>query len=260
MFTVSNGPEGSGMKKSLQILILLALGGACAVPAKANPLKLVVIKGEGVELCEICLKNLRRIPDDPACDRTYDMRLGLQEPEWETLDFAKNRSLVSKVINLLDDGTELPSQDEHARKASEDFIDSLAERDDTRLQSTQVDIDNDGKVDQVLRLNIHTCHETRLYARPLVVLNEKGTSVDPLKTDLVSQNRFRHPELKGTGFSVGKYHYQIYGIFRYQSKTYFDKWDADQEQFSVYATSAGKTQELCKFKFQYLAPGQGGTP
>jgi hypothetical protein len=65
------------------MVVLLAVVGALAGSVEANRWKIVPIKGEGVELCEICMKNLRRVPDDPGCDRNYDARLGLQEPEWD---------------------------------------------------------------------------------------------------------------------------------------------------------------------------------
>lgn len=118
-----------------------------------------------------------------------------------------------------------------------------------------MDINNDGKLEPVLKLHSSLCHSRndgsigRAYSAPIVVLTENLSGIDPALTDLVLQNP------RQGGRAAGETNDQLYGVFRYKGVTYLDRWDdagssdpSERFTLSIYASTGDTTRKLCRLK------------
>ena len=139
--------QGGVMKNILHSFVLfIVVTVASAVftyPAHAGRYEL--IKGKGMEVCESYAKNLNSFkPVHPMiCEREINPEMkDFQKPEWKEIDAWENRPLVRKINRFLGLGM------------AEDWEDSLKwdiEHRQLVVHLSQIDIDNDGQRENVLR-------------------------------------------------------------------------------------------------------------
>lgn len=224
-----------------------------AIDAHAGDYKFVL--GEGVDVCDACKKNLERMTNHPACERDYSAELGLGTPDWKPFDVLQHLGAMKQVLKYLATGNEF-AKDDYVM-GNEQYEAQLREsvaRGVEWVYLAQVDIDNDGQSDNVLRISGGPCNRrdeggSGAYSAPIVVLNKDLSGLDRTRTDLVIQNpyiKFRLP---------GETNYQMYGVFTYKGRTYFDRWnDVGREEesqrftLSIYQSKAGKTKKVCQLK------------
>jgi hypothetical protein len=122
---------------------------------------------------------------------------------------------------------------------------------------TDVDIDNDGQPDHLLRYEEGKCANMFrglefFYKSALLPLKDDQRTIDYTKTDLLVQHQD-----KGTKYRVGSPTYQLYQAFIYKGLVYFDKWDggggskpvrADTNTMSVYRVLKGGTEKVCQIR------------
>jgi len=147
------------MKKAVAYFFLLAQ----LIPGTVFAGDYKMVLGKGIEVCEAYLKNLNSFPKAPpmVCERPLNPELkDFQKPEWKALDVGENFALLKN---------------------------NITDR-QIKLSVTQLDVDLDGKLENVLRHEIDTCDPANesLFATPggreFFVLNEEKTKIDVQKT------------------------------------------------------------------------------
>ena len=240
------------MKKLLSYVLVFLMLSIQLV--SAGEYQLVV--GEGVEVCEACKRNLEQMTVHPACERDYSGQLGLGTPEWKPFDVLGHIGAMERVLTYLATGNEF-AEDRYTMGEDqfEDTIRRISTKEEPWAFWAHVDINNDGKLEPVLKLHSALCNQRydgsfgRAYSAPIVVLKENLSGIDRVMTDLVMQNPHRSGDLPG------ETKYQLYGVFNYKGETYFDRWnDAGSEDegkrstLSIYESTGGKTKKLCQAK------------
>lgn len=211
--------------------------------------------GQGLDVCEACKQNLERMTVHPACEREYSVQLDLEPPAWKPFDVAGHLETMEQVLYFLASGSESAGNPILDQSQFEETARTISTKEEPWAYWAQVDINNDGKPEPVLKLHSALCHARndgsigRAYSAPLVVLTENLGGLDRGLTDLVLQN----PRLDGR--AAGETNYQLYGVFRYKGVTYFDRWDdagsgdpADRSTLSIYSSTGETTRKLCRLK------------
>lgn len=241
------------MKKFLLLLLVVFL---TAVSPLAHAGDYQLILGEQEDVCEACKRNLERMAVHPACERDYSGQLGLGAPEWKPFDVGSHIGAMERALRYLATGDEF-SEDRYTSDEDQywDPVRRIGTKEEPWAYWAQVDINNDGKTEPVLKLHSALCNLRndgsfgRAYSAPIVVLNENLSGIDRALTDLVVQN----PHKDGSG--PGETNYQLYGVFSFKGKTYFDRWNDtesgdENERFtlSIYESKGDKTRKLCQMK------------
>ncbi len=256
------------------IILLFMLVFITPVPAVAD--ELVLEKGKGIEVCEAYQKSLQGMSlQDMVCgekaDTIYDdvlppLRMPLcceegisnstkdfKRPKWERLDLRENKELLRKIIKLFAMGDQFAEME--IMDLDDNAFKEFAKRTGLRynptytmdaLYKTSADIDNDGKAEKILLYQDAICMYTHVYSRPLFVLDEAKKQIDLKKTEPLMQNPFGK-DLKS---KAQDHLYQLYQIFFYKSKAYFDKWNMRDKTLSVYKQSKGEVKEICKYQYE----------
>lgn len=236
-----------------------------------------MVEGQGVEMCEVCLKALEALPSNlTGCERNYDPTLGFEVgPFWKEIDPLKNLALLKQVMLFL-----MPIDPERGVGRGLSMLEgTIYETDETfrrqimgelkygrhALAQTLVDIDNDGRPEPVTKYRNGACGDPQLGPgsdtfQALVVFTADRKKIDQIKSDVVMQNSGKRPD-----HPAGNEGSQLYDIFKYQKQFYFDKWDngvQEPDTFSVYRAKAHNVQRLCKYRYErrYQSPVQGGKP
>ena len=216
------------------------------------------IEGRGVEVCEVCLKNLEQQSlEQTTCERQYNEGLGLQIAQWTKLDLRSHLDLFKHVIGLIADGDELAKDPNLAPKVIDEYLKI------NHLHRTTTNIDNDGSDEDVLRWITGNCHNkfrgfpTRYMSALLVLSKDQQAQkqmIDRPKSDLLVQHLF-----KDESRPIGIPDYQLYGVFTYKGRAYFDKWDGgggtrakrpEEDTLSVYHVINARTERLCQFRLR----------
>jgi len=213
-------------------------------------------KGKGVEVCEIYRKNLELLENQNlACERKISPEYEglIKLPDWRKLDLWENRNLWAQLEKMANGGVNSPerlqsksdqweidrqakSYQEHTEKYHEEVY---------KLYVANMDVDNDGKNELVLRYGSGLCGEPVHYTSiALFVLNEKGDVVELQKSRSLFQdsghNRWAK-ELQQNGTFENS---SMYDAFRYKDQTYFDRWT--WTGVWIYKISKGKTEAVCQ--------------
>lgn len=239
------------MKRLLSCLLLSWLSMVSSVQAADYQLTL----GQGIDVCEACKQNLERMTVHPACEREYSLQLDLESPAWKPFDVTGHFEAMEQVLYFLaasngPAGSAIPDESQF-----EDTVRRISSKEEPWAYWALVDINNDGKVEPVLKLHSSLCQARndgaigRAYSAPIVVLTENLNGIDHTLTDLVLQNP------RQDGRAAGETNYQLYGVFRYKGATYFDRWDdagsgdpADRFTLSIYTSTGETTRKLCRLK------------
>ena len=157
------------------VVLLLTAG-----PVLAGQYELA--RGKGVKVCEAYRKNLNSFqPSYPMrCNRPVNPEFkDFQKPKWEQIDGIKDFDLIVKVDKLL-----RPSYYAHIKpEVMSSSLRANIESGNYKFSLTTVDIDNDGRVEPVLRY-LDSCWPGNRgpWGTPLVVLKQDKRDVDVSKT------------------------------------------------------------------------------
>lgn len=237
-----------------------------------------MLEGQGIEVCEACLKALEALPSDlTGCERNYDPALGFEVGLfWEDVDALKHLTLLKQVMLFL---MPIDSGRGVGRGLSNMYEGTIYENDEVfrrqikgelkydrhALAQTIVDIDNDGHPEPVTKYRNGACGDSELgpgsdTSQALVVFTADRKTIDQSKTDVLMQNSG-----KRAGHPAGNVGSQLYDIFKYKGRFYFDKWDnglLERDTFAVYQTKGLRAQRLCKYRYErrYQANIEGWKP
>lgn len=239
------------MKRLSSWLLLSWLSMISSVQAADYQLTL----GQGIDVCEACKQNLERMTVHPACEREYSIQFDLEPPAWKPFDVAGHLEAMEQVLYFLAAGSESTGHALSDESQFEDAVRRISTKGEPGAYWAQVDINNDGKLEPVLKLHSSLCHSRndgsigRAYSAPIVVLTENLSGIDPALTDLVLQNP------RQGGRAAGETNDQLYGVFRSKGVTYFDRWDdagssdpSERFTLSIYASTGDTTRKLCRLK------------
>ena len=220
-----------------------------------------IIVGRGVELCEACLQNvLRQTAEEAVCARRYAPELGFGQPEWTVLDLEKEVELYKRVSKIVSGEKEdAPKPNLADTKERTAFLE-LKRDTRTALSAANIDIDNDGRLDHVLKYqsgncgaNFHGYFPLR-YVSALVVVVGDHRVIDYPKTDLLWQA----PLLEDTKakykeqWRIGVSNFKMYQVFTYKGLVYFDRWDGsggpDTNTLSIYEAKQGQAHRVCQIR------------
>lgn len=117
------------------------------------------------------------------------------------------------------------------------------------LSLSEIDIDNDGEIETILRYEDGNCElEAGQWAAPLLVLNKDKISIDAAKTRRLLQNKYKTDQDK-----IGRWSYAMYGVILYKNKSYFDRWSDDESEkgiLDVYLLNDSNVKQICEFRYQ----------
>lgn len=225
---------------------VVAVASVAFIPS-AHAGRYELMRGKGVEVCEAYEKNLNSfslgIP--MICERQINPEMkGFQRPEWKELDALENREMVKNIELFLDNHPRGNPKDDLAQW--EDGIKDRVKIHHLKIEVAQVDIDNDGKADNVVKYYDGSCPMTRHYGTPLLVINQEK-SID-IRTASLMQNPKSAAGHTLTGIWAGT----MYDAFIYKDMAYFDRWSQSKNQtglLKVFAVKNSITKEICRYKF-----------
>lgn len=228
--------------KNIMILLVLFL---LFIPSLSAAGEYALIKGEGVEVCEAYRDSLNSFnPDNEyimACERKINPEhTDFKKPEWKEIDLWENREFLKKVELFLGEYYYDP------KKNTKDWEKLLKDRikEDTLYRTTmyitEMDINNDGKKENVIQYKNGYCPGGNYYGAALLVLNDDKSDIDIEKTKPLLQN---YRSLKNGPLSEG-WDGTMYDIFIYRNKTYFDRWR--HSNLSLDGKTIEKTHKLLK--------------
>lgn len=223
----------------------------------------VLVKGEGTEVCEAYKRNLNSFnlynEYIMACERKLNPQFtDFQKPEWRKMDLRENIELLKRIELFL--GNYVVTSDNV--KGWEEYIESRIKEEYISIDLCQIDINNDGKKENVIKYNYGSCPGGNQYGAALLVLNDDRTKIDIQKTKPLLQNP---RTLKNGPLSEG-WEGTMYDIFIYKKKAYFDRWRYGDissdgktiidtyDLLKVFLTEPDKkgnssTREICRYKF-----------
>lgn len=235
------------MTKTLLVILLLSTFSS----AYGGQYRL--IKGEGIKVCEAYAENLnsfeKRFP--MWCERELNPAMkDFRKPLWEKMDVREHMDLL-KTIERDFDFLGFGSLDRNL-KEWERYANGKIEIAHLRMWQTRVDINNDSRLDNLIKLHEGDCPSTHVFLIALLFLNESKTAVD-IKSVHLFQN-VRSPTL----FSIdGDPNYSMFDVFTYKGKVYFDRWSQRKDQtgyLRVFTTEShvpgGITKEICTYRFK----------
>lgn len=247
---VSSWNSASGVVVAAAFLLIGLINTS---PAFAGRYELV--KGKGVEVCEAYGKNLNSFkPSIPMiCERQINPEANdFRRPEWKELDAWENRGMVRNVESFL--GNHPRGNPKNDMAQWEDGVKDRIKIHHLKIELAQVDIDNDGKNENIIKYYDGSCPMTRHYGTPLLVLSEDKNDVG-IKTVSLMQNNSRVV----SGWPIaGGWEFSMYDVFLYRNKVYFDRWSQSKDQTSflkVFVTETnilanGVTKEVCRYQFK----------
>ncbi len=210
----------------------------------------VLVKGEGTEVCEAYKTNLNSFnlhnEYSMACVRDVIPKFDFQKPEWQKMDLRKNIELLKTIELFLGNwGTVTPDN----VKGWEEYIESRIKGEYVSIDLCQIDINNDGKKENVIKYIDGDCPQGH-YGAALLVLNDDRTQLNMQKTTPLLQNP---RTLKNGPLSEG-WDGSMYDIFIHKNKSYFDRWRYG-DLLRVFLTEQDKksnsiTREICRYKFR----------
>lgn len=233
----------------LPIFLLLV-----ATPAHAGRYELV--KGKGVEVCEVYGRNLNSFGHywPMNCEREVDpdfAKEGLTKPEWQKLDVVKHFDLVVAVDKLLNPTTYSKYYNEKQIQQNIADIKVRAEK-SLDINLANLDIDNDGKAEPVIEFS-YGCAPPGSggwWAIPLLVADPSLSAVDLPKSRPLFQNESTDREK----YPAGGWRYTMYDVFLFKGKSYFDRWSDSREDIGmlrVFSTQQNRTTEICTYEYKY---------
>jgi len=233
------------------------------LPAYVLAGEYVLVKGEGTEVCEAYQKNLNSFDLHNeyvmACERKLSPQFtDFKKPEWRKMDLRENIELLKRIELFLGNYVVTSNNIE----GWEEYIESRIKEEYISIDLCQIDINNDGKKENLIKYNDGSCPGGH-YGAALLVLNDDRTEIDIQKTKPLLQNP---RTLKNGPLSEG-WDGTMYDIFIYKKKAYFDRWRyADLSSdgktiidtynlLKVFLTEPDKrgdsiTREICRYKFR----------
>ena len=268
------------------MLLIVGLLGGCSKPSRASGYE--IVKGKGIDVCEAYVKNLNSLkPTIPMqCYRKTNSDFkDFSKPKLNRLDFSKG--IMDRLDDFFWERDANPiyyvynkkiwqGSDAQYEKAKKGYLNDRQGRFWIGHFVTDIDIDNDGKIDKVYL--DQTCGST--YGSLMLILKDDLSDIDYKKSEIV----LRHPSRKNWGVgvfqpvkqgdwgvsgtleelkhwpAVDAMHSAYYDIFKFKNKSYFDLWWRNHPNYKghpsykvgrlhVYLAEENSINEVCTLKF-----------
>ncbi|MCP4493976.1 MAG: hypothetical protein GY820_42745 [Gammaproteobacteria bacterium] len=216
----------------------------------------LLTEGKDIRFCQEYKENLNSFDSveyrPMRCERKIsDHSPELKSPIWTQIEPEDSWEYIKITMEFLS-----PGQWRENDIGFRNFILGRFKRRSLTVKLSEIDIDNDGEVESILRYEDGNCElEAGLWAAPLVVLNKGKASIDAAKTEKLAQNKSRRDQNK-----IGRWGYAMYGVILYRENTYFDRWSDDESEkgiLDVYQLKGANVKKFCEFKYQsHLYPGK----
>jgi hypothetical protein len=224
-----------------------------------------LIKGKGVEVCEAYRKNLNSFnPHEPMiCERQINSEMkDFKKSQWRNISEEQTFSLFMEenAIVLRSTGS---SKTEAQKEGFTEWVREQIKDQLLVMQTTQLDIDNDSAPETVLKERNGDCPMHQASSASFAVLTKDGQHYDLEKSRYVNDGFSRvvaalkkdiKPEsahLAGMSDKefVGD---NVYDVFLYQDKTYFDMWvtGVNSGRLYVFLRKDGRTKNICAYRFK----------
>ncbi|MBP7528660.1 MAG: hypothetical protein KA801_12080 [Syntrophorhabdaceae bacterium] len=227
------------MKRILFILFVLII-----VPTICLSAEYRLLHGRNEEVCKAYLRNLNSFKDwpDMACNRDFSENIpSLKGIEWQptwTQDKKQNKAVIinkdvwDKILTFTD-----PIN--YAGRKKYDFL-------GYSIREAKIDIDNDGVLESVYRIEKFLCRASKTWATYLVVFDKDKNNIDMERTNKVLAGAITDKVL-----SDGV----MFDAFTYEGRTYFDMWDdrgfaKDPKTLAVYLFKNDRVQKACVFRYR----------
>lgn len=103
-------------------------------------------------------------------------------PVWKPQDLMASKDLILKLENLVSYGDQYFHSSRDEPKMWEAYIQQKIDYDQGHLWAAEVDIDNDGVIDKVMKYADGQCPATTAWGTAIFILDASGTSIDVAKT------------------------------------------------------------------------------
>jgi hypothetical protein len=211
----------------------------------------VFVKGKGVEVCEAYYKNLTAYrAEEIACERKFRPELvDFKKPVWRNLDIAKNKDLAIKIFKFTTWGDQFKVDPDLDKEKNE----NRGHFNNAYMLIASVDIDNDSRPENVLLYDDGGCvHAAHVYWKPLLVLNDEMDLVDAVRTKpllpepiIGDKNNIKN--------RVAVLNYEIYDVFYYKDKVYYDRWSlAGANKIYVNQLRGLNNSVVCIYKIKWI--------
>jgi hypothetical protein len=148
-------------------------------------------------------------------------------PVWEPRDLMASKDLIKKIENFISRGDQAAPTKLDDPKSLEAWIRQKIEFDLGKLWGTEVDIDNDGAPDKVVKYETGRCLMTTFWGTALVVLDAAGTSIDVVKSKPIVQHGYQ-----GT----------VHEILSYKDESFVLLWYPETEEVKLIRFKNGRKQ------------------
>ena len=224
-----------------------------------------LIKGKRVEVCEAYQKNLNSInhPYPMMCEREINAAMkDFKKPEWRKPSDEQAAALALDEVRLANKALGLPEPKKVTPRTEE------TEGWPRKNGLANVDIDNDGVPELVIKQQDGDCPMHRAFAVDIAVLThdgmhydlEKSQYIDAKFSRLVGQlnkdpkvEKRRPPGITDTDF----WGYALYDVFLYKGVAYVDLWETGKNypnlgsgRLHVLLRKDGTTREICAYRFK----------
>src|SRR5436853_1689952 len=163
------------------VLLLLVFSGV----AQAESFQL---QEKGCPVCQAFNVNVRV----EGCSTSVDATTApFRTPAWRPRDLMDSKDLILKIENFISRGDQFFHSKLDEPKRLEAWIKQLVEFDQGKLWETEVDIDNDGVPDKVVKYEAGQCLRTMFWGTALVVLDGTGTSIDVARSKPIVQHGYQ---------------------------------------------------------------------
>jgi hypothetical protein len=227
------------MKKILFILVVLIL-----LPTICLSEEYRLIEGKNEGVCKAYLKNLNSFPDWPemACERSFSENIPeLKGIDWQPTWICNQDQGKNTIINpdVWDKILTFVDPRGYPARKKYDFA-------GYNIREAKIEIDNDGTLKTVYRVEIYLCRSSSIYATYLIVFDEKKNDIDMDQTKKILQCGLREGSIAS---------FVMYDAFTYKGKTYFDMWDEwgskkHQPTLTVYLFEKNEVKKICTYQYK----------
>jgi len=203
-----------------------------------------LLHGRNEEVCKVYLRNLNSFKDwpDMACNREFSENIpSLKGIEWQptwTQDKKQNKAVIINK-DVWDRILTFTDPINYAGRKKYDFL-------GYSIREAKIDIDNDGVLESVYRMEKFLCRASKSWATYLVVFDEDKNDIDTKKTNKVLGSAIKNNVLS---------RFVTFDAFIYKEQTYFDMWDdrgfeKDSKTLTVYLFKNDRVQKKCVFQYR----------
>ena len=229
----------------LLLVLLLWSSSACAW---AFEYRYKLHPSRRLEMCDLYLENLNSLDELSAiCDRkmTGIESNGFLRLKWEDIDLRTNKNLAGKLYKFFTHGDQNYNDNSWLPMLMNEASRGLSD-----AKKTTIDIDNDGTIETVVLFRRGLCGISKVFYRSLAILTKNLDEIDYNETEPLLQNPagddLINIRILAQGGSLG----QVYDVFLYKGRYYFDKYEESRQRVVVYEILDNMPDVVCTYELK----------